>query len=78
MEQLSESQLYLDLRGFPSGVRDFAFRRPDPDGNLQPVHPMELLASISTERSSPNKRSAEPVKTPLETQNAVVPIRVLK
>lgn len=43
MDPLSESQLYLDLLGSSFGPRDFAFRRPDADGRLQLVHPIELL-----------------------------------
>lgn len=43
MELLNEAQLYLDMHVSPAGVRDFAFRRPGPDGGLQLVHPLELL-----------------------------------
>lgn len=43
MEALHESQLYLDILGSRSGPRDFTLRRPDADGHLLLVHPLELL-----------------------------------
>jgi hypothetical protein len=44
MAPLQESQIYLEEHGFPSGPRDFAFGRLDAEGQLQLVHPLELLA----------------------------------